>query len=531
MKTINFGPFLGVNNRLPDTMLRVATSQLNGQYLRVADNVDIDNAGRIRRRNATQIAQAMTGAHSLHMVSATEGVLVRAGVLYAITLPTYTEVLLKTLSSNDAMTYVSFAGDLYYSNGVDSGRITSGVSYPLGIATPTLASALTIIGGSLELGWYQVAVSYSNTVTGEESGLSASENITLTTLGGLRVALPGATPGADTINVYISSANGEVPMYHGSVSIGTSIYDCTTLATGREANGRFEEKLPAGELFMSNGRLCSFYGNTVYVGQAFRPGYYLPLSGYIPFPAEITLAVENQGGTYVCADRTYFIPGDIGNVQEQMREMLPYGAVRGTVFSVPHQPVVGWFGAKGVVLADTQGQVVATSEENVDVEILPSAGSSAIVQSDGYRRVVSCGYCVNLENRAVSTYSDWVFTSVSGKYGTRSDGIYDLNAEGLVNAVIGFGKQNFGTEVLKRLPTTYIGVDSESPMNLTAVTPDQGEYNYDARSSGADTRVQRIDSGKGLRANWYDLTLRNTDGADFILTSVSFAPAVSQRRI
>ena len=47
MKTQNLGPFLGINNRLPDFALHV---DQKGDYLSAADNVDIDNTGRIRRR-------------------------------------------------------------------------------------------------------------------------------------------------------------------------------------------------------------------------------------------------------------------------------------------------------------------------------------------------------------------------------------------------------------------------------------------------------------------------------------------------
>lgn len=120
--------FLGINNRLPDSALHIRTRQIQGDYLKDAVNVDIDNAGRLLRRRTLSLVQAMAGAHSLHMTSDTAGVLVRDSVLYAITLPTYTETLLKILASNAAMSYVEYNGDLYYSNGTDSGRITTGVA-------------------------------------------------------------------------------------------------------------------------------------------------------------------------------------------------------------------------------------------------------------------------------------------------------------------------------------------------------------------------------------------------------------------
>ena len=285
---------------------------------------------------------------------------------------------------------------------------------------------------------------------------------------------------------------------------------------------------------MSNNRLCSIVGNTVYVGLPFRPGYYLPAEGYIPFPSPVTLAVENQGGTYVCAGRTYFFPGDFGNMEGTVRDVLPYGAVPGTAFKHPTEPVVGWFGAKGFVLADTQGQAKCVTEDAVDV-VAPASGVAAVFETEGYRRVVSCGYCMNLENKAVTTYTGWDFNSVSEGYGAKSDGIYLLNSVGLVPWSVGLGKQNFGAENLKLMPAAYAGVASSTKTTLTVGYVDErGDaqaYDFDTRDCSETLQVQRFDTAKGMRSNWFDLTLSNADGSDFTLASVSFAPTASTRRI
>jgi len=287
--------------------------------------------------------------------------------------------------------------------------------------------------------------------------------------------------------------------------------------------------LPAGELFSSNGRLCSFAGKTVYVGEAFRPGYYLPAEGYIPFPANVSIAVENQGGTFICADKTYWFPGDLGDIQNSIATVLPYGAVPGTAFMFPDKSMCGWFGANGVVFGSTSGEVEAVMSDNITVT--PPATGTAYVVDDEYRRVVSCGWCVNLQNKAATQYSGYDFTSISGNYGTKDDGIHNLNAAVDVPWSVDFGKINFGSEELKHLPNAYVGVDSGEPMILTVTLPDGTAYDYTARSSGTDLKMQRIDVGKGLRANWFNLSLSNDTGSDFSLASVSFAPTVSTRRI
>lgn len=530
MKTTSLGPFLGINNRLPDHALRVDKMRVKpGDWLRSANNVDIDDAGNIRRRAGTALVQAMSNAHSLQMISPTNGFIVRAAVLYAVTLPAYSEILLKVLVSNARMSYTRLGDSWYFSNGTDSGRIIDGAAYPLALLTP-VTPALSGIGGSLEAGRYLISVSYFNAVTGEEGGISASGTYELSSVGGIRVALPAVLIGATNINIYLSAANGGVPALLASVATGTTTYDCIALANGRESSMRFEAPLPAGTLFIHNGRLCSFFANIVYVGLPFRPGYYLPAEGFIPFPNTISIAVSAQSGVYVASDKTYFIPGDLGNVNGPLVDVLPSGAVPGTAFTVPASSDVGWFGVNGFVMADTQGAAVEAISAAVDL-VAPTSGTAVVMECDGFKRVVSCGWAMNLATKAATTYSDWAFTSTSDHYGTKVDGIYSLDAAGTAAATVGLGKQNFGSEEKKHLPAVYLGVDAITPMSLRVQAAGGVDYTYSARSSSADMQQQRVDPGRGLRANWFELTLLNTAGVAFTLANISFAPTATTRRI
>ena len=533
---------MGINNRLPDFAL--ATDK--GLWLREAENVDIDNAGRVHRRKALRLIQSMTNAHSLYMTSDTAGYLVRGGVIYAITLPTYSETIAKILTTDAPVSWTEFNGVLYYSNGTDSGRIEGGIWYPWGLATPNAPSCSTI-PGAIYAGAYQVGVSYYNNATGEEGGISASSNPSLASDGGIRIALPGASTGATHVNVYFSTVNGSVPMWIGSYVIGTSSVDVTVEpARFRESNGRFEQPLPAGtQVFTANGRLCSVSGNRINIGSPARPGYYIPIDGrqraegapmdygYITFPADVDLAVPTQMGVYVAyGDVTQFFAGTDLAATELVKDVLPYGAVPGTAFVVPHKenPLVGWFGAHGIVVGDPQGMVKDLMIDNIDLTS-PASGVSAVIQNNGTRRVVSCGWCLNLENNAATQYTDWPATSFSRGYITTATGLFEVDGTGSVDAHISLGKNNFGAENLKHLPACYLGVSSDTPMELRVTTPDAEDYHYEARSSAAEMRIQRVDPGKGLRANWYDLSIYNTEGSDFTLASVSFAPVASGRRI
>ena len=323
-------------------------------------------------------------------------------------------------------------------------------------------------------------------------------------------------------------------MLYTTVAVGTAYVDITALAQGRESNLRFEAPLPAGTLFLFNGRLCSFNGSAVYEGSPFRPGYYLPAEGRIPFPEDVSNVAPTPNGIYVVADVTYWFPGAVmTQVKDIVQKVLPYGGVKGTSFEVPNMPQVGWFGAQGFVLADHNGKADPVMSDTIALTP-PATGVTyvreTIVDGTGHRHVVSCGWCLNLDTQAATTYSDYDFTSISGGYGTKADGIYTLSAVGKVTSTIGLGKENFGVEQFKFLQAVYLGGSFDAALSMCIQSPEH-DYTYDARSYSSDVRMQRVDPGRGLRANWFDTTISNNDGADFSLASVSFGVGASTRSI
>jgi hypothetical protein len=213
---------------------------------------------------------------------------------------------------------------------------------------------------------------------------------------------------------------------------------------------------------------------------------------------------------------------------EIVKDVLPYGGVPGTAFVMDkdaHQ--VGWFSRDGIVLADTMGQVKALMADNVALAA-PASGVSALFADGGYNRVVSCGWCLNLDTMAATQYSGYDFGSISRGYGTKADGIYTLAGAGKVAWTIDLGKDNFGTEAKKTMPAVYLGYASDEPISLRVQTPEH-DYTYAARSCSSDLQIHRVDPGRGLSANWFSLSLAGE--YDFTLATVSFAPAASTRRI
>lgn len=541
MKTLALGPFLGINNRLPDFALH---KPKEGDFLRNAVNVDCTDAGSLKLRASPERVQALTAPHSLF-----GDLLVIDSIMYRFTTDPYSQTLAKVLTSNEPMSWLKLNDDIYYSNGTDIGRIDAlGNVFPIGMPTPA-SPPVTSVAGGLSAGYYQVAVAYARYAGGtavenllEEGGVSSSTNHDLATIGGLRATLPGAVAGATHVNVYVSTQNGSVPMLHSVVPVGETYAELTTLATGREAAQRYEEPLPAGtRLFEFNGRLCSVSGNVLYYGLPYRHGYYLPVEGRIPLPKPIAVAVANQHGVYLATaitddrdtDRTYFVAGDdLSGEDTALRDVLPYGAVPGTEFVLPNKEniTVGWFGAKGFVLADSQGAVEPAMADNVDL-VPPATGFSTVFEDEGNRRVVACGWCMNLSNYAATRYEGWGFTSLSGGYGTMVDGIYTLAGTAPVAWNADFGKLNFGSENLKHLPAIYAGHASDDCLLMDISIPNGGTYTYPARSYSEELAIHRFDTGRGLRANWFHPTLHSETCSKLVLASISFAPTESTRRI
>jgi hypothetical protein len=136
-----------------------------------------------------------------------------------------------------------------------------------------------------------------------------------------------------------------------------------------------------------------------------------------------------------------------------------------------------------------------------------------------------------------SRYEGYAFNSF-GKfngqyYGAKEDGIYllegDTDQGEPVRASVNFGKQNFGTALKKHVSNCYLGVSSSGKMYLK-VTADGNEYVYQARGSSEEMEMQRVDIGRGIRANFLIFELFNNDGCDFDLASVEFVVIPSSTR-
>lgn len=144
----------------------------------------------------------------------------------------------------------------------------------------------------------------------------------------------------------------------------------------------------------------------------------------------------------------------------------------------------------------------------------------------------------NADTGGFTRYEGFAFNSfakINGRYyGCKADGIYALDGNtdngDPIQAMVSFGKQDFGTSALKRITNAYVGTSGEGKLYLRVLAEGQG-YTYAARSYDEHLQVQRFDTGKGLRVNWLEFELYNASGEDFELASMEFAIVPTTRRI
>lgn len=147
-------------------------------------------------------------------------------------------------------------------------------------------------------------------------------------------------------------------------------------------------------------------------------------------------------------------------------------------------------------------------------------------------------WVLNMDSAAVSTYENYEFNSFAkfggAVFGCKTDGVFTLDGDtddgALIRASINFGNLDLGSKAHKRPQHAYIGVSSTGEMYVR-VTVDGRAYTYRARSSSENMRTQRVDFGKGLKANYIQFELYNQDGGDFEFDDIEFHYVEMSRRI
>jgi hypothetical protein len=373
-------------------------TELKGDELRAAVNVDLTDRGGLRRRPGYTQAYSGSDIHSVWS-NARRTLFVEGSSLKSLQ-PDYTAATLDTLSVGSAkMSYAEVAGDIYFSNGFDTGRLLSTLALrPMSLPNPGTPVVTQLTAGSLVPGTYLVATTFV-APDGVESGASNVRRVVVSAGQGIDITSVPQPPAGYTADVwvYVSKPDGERLYLASKVPQGTTTEIFPTQPKrGMELRTLTMTPLPAGGILRHHGgRLYTTIGSVLYWSDSMNFGLHRPDIAYQMFEGDITVVEPVRDGIYVVADQTYFLQG---LVPEDFKRTVayPYGAAsgsgmqaRGTWFGT-REPlpaeVAYWFSDRGGVIGAPGGQVIPLMEGRTE-DAAYAAGHSYFVERNGFRQV------------------------------------------------------------------------------------------------------------------------------------------------
>lgn len=350
-------------------------------------NVDLTNSGKPSRRKGYTSVYSGAGIHSL--VSTKQHSFFCEGTELKQLLPNFTATSVRSgLDPSVGLSYAEVDGRLYYANGSQRGVISEaaidaewGVEAPVG--QPNLAATAA---GGLDAGTYQVAITYVSAL-GEESGTGRAALLELSVSGGILISnIPQS--GADSMNIYVSPANGDVLYLVKNVPMGTASTTVqSTINFSRMLETQFMEQVPAGHIVRHfKGRMWVAVGDLLIFTPSLRYGLFDPRHTYFRFPAWITVVQPVDNGIYVVSgEKTYFLSGT--NPKDMSQSVVYHeGAVEGTGMSVPPkvlksdndllagtdaedvtEHVAYWFSTSGAVFGFPGGVIKPVTEDRISI--------------------------------------------------------------------------------------------------------------------------------------------------------------------
>ncbi len=324
-KSIKFGQFEGLNNVLP-------AHELGLKFLQEAKNVDIDDKGKIRRMKGN--SSVFSG--DVHSIDSNNDIcLFREGAALKRFWSDYSTTTLRTglTTAKIPMAYLFLNSLVYYSDGMATGIIQDGIgSRSWGLSVP-LAPQLSATWGHMSAGRYQVSLTYVRD-DGQESGTDVAVYIDLSSESGITIQLPQSSDSSvEYINVYISSANGDVLYLAQTLTHGTleAIYRGDTTEFNLPLNTQLLQPAIAGNVIeYYNGRVYIAQDNVLWYSEPYAYELFNIAENFIQFDKNITLLGAVGDGMFLTTEEeTVFLSGD--NPPFRKTRKAGYGAYPGKV--------------------------------------------------------------------------------------------------------------------------------------------------------------------------------------------------------
>ena len=407
MAAVNLGPWpAGMNNIAPEHAL--PTSKYGRTIAaRNAVNVDFDDSGKVRRRKGFTPFASIVGAHSLWsgVGAGAAAFFVAADVLYSFDGAT-SHALGAVNTGGDRLAYEGVNASVYFTCPMARGMVRGGVLMPWGVEVPTTPPTLAVSAGNLDAGKYFAAMTYV-LADGRESGASQLMSASLDAPGGFAVVAMPVPLAAEVVKkrLYLSTADGDVLYLAMEAAPSDQFAAIGSAPSGNELRTAYLSPPPLGHaLAHLDARLFIADGNIVWYTEPHDYDHVDTRKNFYQFGADVSVLAAVKDGLYVCADRTYFIPGAGGKNAEQL-EVLDFGAFAGTAQRVPKSNDSIWMSERGPVVATAGGSVEVLSADSLSPGKMEGA-ASLVRESDGLRQFITVGRAAEGSSLQASSYAD-----------------------------------------------------------------------------------------------------------------------------
>lgn len=390
---------LGVNNVASETAVPEGA-------LRVAQNVDLDAAGKPRRMDGWERELAGLDYRSVWGCEALPfGLLARQDKLATLDPDGTVTDLRGGIAFND-LAYCEVLGNVYWTDGREIGRVMAdrtlrpvGCEHPQGL--PVVSAHAS---GGLPAGIYLVAITYQDD-TGEESGAGLSVEVELQEGQGIMLSsIPQPTnPATTTINLFASNAGGADLYWRASVPAGIDQWLIGGNVQGRRLESQFLSPMPAGQcIARSNGRLFVASGDTLWNSQPLRYGVTRRADNYVRFGGRIRMVAgfgeaQSSGLFLAAGGRTYWLAGTDPRAWQRVIA-YPADAVEGTLVMVsgslfgPEYPaslVAHWQADNGVYCIGLPDGTVQPYTEGRYLADRAARGAALVREHRGIKSIIT----------------------------------------------------------------------------------------------------------------------------------------------
>lgn len=342
---------------------------VDAEFLRQAENVELTDDGKIRRRQGYEQVYAGTNVHGFF---ANDDLMLVAdsGTLYRLYPDGATEPLVSGLTPN-RVAFAEAAGSVYWSDGVRTGWLIGGdVPSSWGLPLPPIPSVSAAVGGALPEGVYTVGLAFESG-PGVRSGVNILPGVQVPSGGRITIpALPSASDVSRVI-VYLSEPGGEV-LYEAGWGYPGASFVLSTPARGPVAEYILHDPPPPGEMIEPfNGRMYIADGQVLWYTPPLNYHLVDKANGFYMFPSEIKVLIAVQDTLFVVADKTYAL---VGSDPENVKLVVAHDhtGVKYTGALVPSSAlslegvsgvVAMWYGERSPMLGLPGGQVMLLADK------------------------------------------------------------------------------------------------------------------------------------------------------------------------